>query len=567
MKLAQGSGLRHRPLTVFLSGLALCFALGGTGIRAQKTEPARPSQTLTFPVATRQVEVSVVVHDKNGAPVRDLTAADFEVFEKGKEQKIESFSVEALTPPAPPAPSSGPATAFNNVQGRGGGVTIIVLDRLNTAWEDQAYAKQQIVKFLGQIQPNDRVGLYLLESNTVRVLHDVTTDVSSLLRSLSRYRSSGSAELAASQTRAEQTGETDVEFDRYLRESARNINSAFLRRRAETTAEAFVAIANYLAGVHGRKNLVWVSSSFPLTFDDPTAVWAPQELSRGNMSQDIYRATRAMSEAGVAIYPVDARGLGGAFSVDPTTIQAVPGIGQRPMSTVFTTLDGVIPTEETAKMLAENTGGRVFKNTNDIAGAIRRAIDDARVTYLIGYSPSHAEWDGRFREIKVRVKRPGLEVRHRKGYVAFPLEERGKANSTQVMTRTVQNPLEATGIAMGVNLERVEGSDGTEVNLAIRVDPRPFTFDQKGGKWLGAIAIVIAQINAEGRAFRDFDKIIELNLTAAEREQLLTQGIVLNKRIKLRDDLMRLSVVVTDPPSGSVGSVIVSGEKVRAALR
>jgi VWFA-related protein len=562
------SGARRWSATAFsVAGLSSCLALCVTVRGAQKAEPARPSQ-LTFPVDTRQVQVSVVVHDKSGAPVRGLTAADFEVFEKGKLQLIESFSVESDIAPLPPAsPSDPPRTSFDNVQGRIGGVTIILLDRLNTAWEDQAYAKKQIVKFLGQIQPDDRVGLYVLESNTVRVLHDVTTDASSLLRSLSRYRESGSAELEASQTRAEQTGETDTDFDVFLRESARIISAAFTRQRAETTAEAFVALANYLAGVHGRKNLVWVSSSFPLMFDDPTGLGSPQELNRGNVSQDVQRASRSMSEAGVVIYPVHAHGMVSAFAVDPATVQATPGARGRPMATAFTTLEGATAPFDSGKTLAENTGGRAFSHSNDIAGAIRRAVDDARVTYLLGYSPTHGKWDGRFHEIQVKVKRPGLEVRHRKGYVAFPLEERGKVDTTHVLARTLRSPLEATAIPIGVNLERVEATDGSDMNVAIRVDPRPFTLEEKGGKWHGEVALVIAQTNAEGRTFRDYDKNILLHLTAAEREQLLTQGIVLNKRIKLRDDLLRLSVVVSDAPSGAVGSVTIPAEKVKAAIR
>ena len=119
-------------------------------ITAHTTRVSPPGKPLSFPASTRQVQISVIVHDKDGKPVSDLTAKDFQLFDKW---------------------------------------------RLNTAWEDQAQSKAQIIRFLGQIQPNDRVGLYLLESNRLRVLHDFTTDVSSLLRSLSRHRGRTSSEL------------------------------------------------------------------------------------------------------------------------------------------------------------------------------------------------------------------------------------------------------------------------------------------------------------------------------------------------------------------------------------
>ena len=166
-------------------------------ITAQTTQVSPPGKPLSFPASTRQVQISVIVHDKDGKPVADLTAKDFQLFDKGREQEIETFSVDVepsmVAPPA--VVPVRPDAEFNNLHEGRGGVTVILLDRLNTAWEDQAQAKAQIVGFLGQIQPNDRLGLYLLDSNRVRVLHDFTTDVSSLLRSLSRHQGRTSSEL------------------------------------------------------------------------------------------------------------------------------------------------------------------------------------------------------------------------------------------------------------------------------------------------------------------------------------------------------------------------------------
>jgi len=505
----------------------------------------------------------VVVRDKSGHPVADLTAKDFELFDKGREEEIESFSVDVEAPVGTRAAATGaaPRTEFNNLHADRGGVTVILIDRLNTAWEDQAQAKEQIVKFLEQIQPDDRVGLYLLDSNRVRVLHDFTTDVASLLRSLARHRSIASGELAASEQRPYETG--DAEMDLFLAETARIVNAEYLRRRAENTSEALMAIANHLAGVRGRKNLVWVSSAFPLTFDDPIGRGALPGLSVGNAMSDLQRATRALSDADIAVYPVDARGLVGAFAVNPASIPSTPNSG-RTMLGAFSNLESTQAPLETAKTVAENTGGRAFQSTNDISGAIRRAFDDGRVTYLLGYSPSHGEWNGRFREIKVKVRRPGLEVRHRAGYFASPTPTRDKAATSELLAETLRNPLEASGIAVGVRLESVAGSD--EVNLAIRLDPRPLTLDHRGENWHGKVALVIAQSIASGHVFKDFDSDIELSLTPEMKERLLGQGIVLNKRIKLRDDAQRVHVVVSDPPSGVVGSVIIPAEKVRAAI-
>jgi len=217
-----------------------------------------------------------------------------------------------------------------------------------------------------------------------------------------------------------------------------------------------------------------------------------------------------------------------------------------------------------AQTVAENTGGRAFHSTNDISRAIRHAFDDGRVTYILGYSPTHGEWDGRFREVRVKIRRPGLEARHRSGYFASPQAEPQKAGTAKVLAEALRSPLESSGIALGVRLEPTESGD--EVNLAIRMDPRPFTFEPRGEGFVGKVAIVIAQSNASGKVFKEFDGDLDLGgPTAASRERLLSQGLTLNKKIRLRDDAHRVHVVVSDPATGVVGSVIIPAERVRAA--
>jgi VWFA-related protein len=555
---------RARAAALSAVALLCCLLVSTSRVNAQGAAPkatTRPEQKLTFPVATQLVQVSVVVHDKNGAPVRGLTAADFELFDKGKEQTIETFSMEAESETAPPAlPESGPQRQFNNLTKVQGGVTVILLDRLNTAWEHQNFAKNEIVKYLRQIQPSDKVGLYVLESNHVRVLHDFTTDAASLLRSLDRHKTRTSGELEASMERAVETG--DTEMDVFLAETNRIVNAQFLKARAENTCEALIAIADHLAPIRGRKNLIWVSSVFPMTFDDPIARGSAATLSAGTVESDVQRATRALSESAIAVYPVDARGLIGAFNVAPASLPATADSGRTARGN-FATLDTVYFTTDAAKTIAENTGGRAYDNTNDLGNAIRRAVDDSRVTYLIGYSPNHGEWNGRFREIKVKSKRPGLEVRHRRGYLALPPTDTPRGKIGQAVNQALENPLQTSVIAVGVRIQPVQGSPG-DFNLTIRFDPRPITLEPKGENWEGTVALAVAQTNAAGKVFKSFDGNIELPLTKAMKDKLLSEGMSINKLLSLRDDANQVHIVVGDPKSLALGSVVISAEKVRA---
>jgi VWFA-related protein len=549
---AQHSKLLHGKAGATFTLTVLSCLFLKVAAMPQDADRPRPEPKLTFPAAARLVQVSVLVHDKKGAPVSGLAASDFQLFEQGKEQSIETFTVESELESAVSSARAtrGPQTEFSNQNEGRGGVTIVLLDRLNTAWEDQMRARDQIVSFLGEVQPNDRVGLYLLDSNTVRVLHDFTDDTASLRRSLARYQGGTSRELAASTEKSVETGDNErTQMDAWLAETDRVFNAAFLRNRAENTCDALIALANHLASVHGRKNLIWVSSAFPLTFDDGKG-------HTETMTEAVRRASRSLSEAGIAVYPVDARGLVGSLALPSASTPSSTDTG-RVIRGAPSNLAIVTSFADTAEMIAKNTGGRAFYNTNDLSGAIRRAVDDARVTYLIGYSPSHGEWNGRFREIKVKVKRPGVEVRHRKGYLAFPLPEASKGRLGSIIAKAVESPLQASGIAVSVRLERAGGPANRDVNLAIRVDAKAITFEQKADTFQCTIALTVAQTDAQGRMFKDFVKNVDFNLTREVRDQWLSEGVVLHRKITLRDDVHELRVAVGDRGTMATGSVVI----------
>ena len=148
---------------------AACFLLPIIILIAQdQTQP-------TIRVTTRLVQVNVVVHDKKGEPIADLKKEDFTILDKGKEQKVAVFAVDSIDAPRKAWPKLPPNIFSNRIQRADTptSTTVILFDGLNTRFQDQAYARKQIVKFLGGIQPHDRVALYLLGSD-LRILHDFT---------------------------------------------------------------------------------------------------------------------------------------------------------------------------------------------------------------------------------------------------------------------------------------------------------------------------------------------------------------------------------------------------------
>jgi VWFA-related protein len=536
-----GLGVRRASLRAALAGVCVSSALSAHAL-AGSTQSA----VTTFRTDTRLVQVNVVVHDQQGRPVPDLTRGDFTVYEGGKEQPLDLFSIESdrLTTEVP---ILAPGDFSNRLDGRvGGSVSVILFDRLNTLAQDQRQARDQLVKFLGQIQREDRVALYTLESNSIRVLHDFTNDSASLMKVLAGQGVRTPLELDATET------EAAAPLAAWLRGTAPSISASLLGDRVGTTLNALATIAYRLAGVRGRKNLIWVSSAFPLV------------LRTNGTAQLLDRATRAVDDANIAIYPVDARGLTAARMMrvdDPPDFKSGPPVPDAPRRVSSSSTP---PNIDAMKALAADTGGRAFFNSNDISSAVRQAIDDGRLTYVLGYYPLHAKWDGAFREITVKVNRPGVDVRYRRGYLALPLVAAsrvamGASAREKALLAEVRQPLEATGIGLTAHVSRAESADAPShsIAVALHLDPGAVTFEQHGEKWTGSLDLAIAQHTADDRWFETEGASLDLDVTDARRDQLIREGLRFTRTIKIRDDTDSLRIALRNVATGATGSLII----------
>ncbi len=559
------------PALSLLLGCSLVLGQGGWAGIVLAQAPAEPP---TVRVTTRLVEVSVVVQDKEGRPVADLTRDDFILLEEGEEQPIKVFAVNSNEPlPASPAPLP-PRTYSNRLEHRSGvptSVTVILLDGLNTPITDQVYARQQIIKFLQQLQPQDRVALYAL-GRRLRVLHDFTSDASSLLRALDRYKGRPGTELdtttpsgvyrPAPASSSFESGESEFDIERWLRETGKKVAYDQAAQRIGLTLQAIEAIANHLARLPGRKNLVWVSAAFPLFVGKPLENLQKHRAPEFRPHADaVERALRAVNSGNLAIYPVDARGLIVRLTVHPRETLDSSG---KPLPVDN---QGVIPvnvaparqlgeTHDTMRLVADRTGGEAFYNTNDIKGAVREAIDDSRVSYLLGYYPQHGKWNGAFRSLKVKVKRPGLRARHRHGYYAFAEPRQDEASRQAALRDALWSPLDSTALGLTVRLAPAAADPAyTEgVTVALQVDPSNLTLAKSGDGWGGTLDILLVLLSAEGETISTLYKPFDLKLSPSEYEKV-QRGLTLTTRLALVTGAEQLRVVVRDAESGAIGSL------------
>jgi VWFA-related protein len=525
-------------------------------------------------VTTRLVQVNVVVQDRKGQPITDLKQDDFEVTEQGKLQKISAFSIES-NQKAVGRTGALPANTFSNMPSSAGAtqnLTVILFDTLNTPVADQMSAKREVIGFLQQIEPQDRIALYGL-GNSLSVMHDFTGNSEALVRALAHYRIGLSREVAnstpeivdntPSALKAQEAAIIE-QMDRFLNESNQLAADVYIERRMSLTLSAIESISYHLAALPGRKSLVWVSASFPFSYGSDVFEVNRANAGSKNFSDAITRVARAVTSANVAIYPVDARGFMSAAALNPSSSAAtVVNSARQAQRTDSGAMDQILSAHNTMQEMAERTGGRALYNTSDVQGAIRRALDDSRVTYTLGYYPLEAKFDGKFRTIKVSVNRPGAQLKYRRGYFAFPDEPLDDAHRQSAINAAAIRLLDSAGVGFSVQVDRPTTAPGAPIQqesigqFALDIDTKALMLDPEQDTWNGGLDLVFAQFDGSGNIVATTGRTVPLRLTATQHEQLLKDGLVLNAPVRINAKSEKIRVIIRDTKSGAVGTLTV----------
>jgi VWFA-related protein len=520
--------------TIAIAALAVIIGTGAEVLRAQGTASSQHPLRVT----TRLVQIAVLVQDKQGKPVTGLTKDDFVLLDNKKNQEIQLFSVDT-NQVMPSAERPLPRDTYTNEIGQGGApsnLTVILMDSFNTAYLDQAWARKQIVKLLLTIQPQDRVALYTLGSH-LRVLHEFTSNASSLIEALTKYNGERAPDMDNGET-----GPTNL-FNQQLVQLADdagiNENQAFAEDHSHLTAQAIRMVANHVGSLPGRKNLVWVSGAFPFSLEtnNPERTPSGQKIP---IATDVELVARALSDANMAIYPVDARGL-----VDP----GLTGSGVHVIGKVDDSNFG------TMQILAQRTGGRAYYNTNAIMGSIRQAIDDSRVTYELGFYPAGVNWDGSFHAIRVKVKRADVHVQAREGYFALPERVSTPEGRLGMISEAARSPLEATGVHMRVEIFPVVLFGQKSLRLTLAIDTEQLDLEREDEQWKGLVDVAFVQLDGKNQIAGTVPLSFHLALSPEEHEQMMKQGFSFARELPILSNSSEMRVIVRDDGNGKIGSV------------
>ena len=505
--------------------------------------PGGNAQDLSAPApiiktTTRLVQVSVIAREHN-QPVEGLKAEDFHISVDGRPQKVSFFSMESgarLLAPVPPLP---PNVYINTLPARGQmktSVTILLLDLVNTRMTDKIFARRQMIKYLEEISPEERIGVYLF-SGRLSVLHDYTANMADFQQKLAVMK-----DKLANTARNEEPSAMQVEQEEMASllggEAASDQERGFyLRNRALGTLNVLKFIANHLAELPGRKNLVWLSGGFPLQFGF-------ENMSQ--FSDDFYREAedtiRALSDANVSLYPIDAHGLVAAPAMDasrrgPTmsSMQARPSAARTmsvpkipdPNGTNF-----LIGLHQTMDLMADRTGGHAFYNTNDLAKAIHNAVDDSALTYTLGFYPEDEKNNREFHKIKIEVDKPHVNLRYRSGYLDLAQVPNDDKTRSMQLHEASWSPLDSTELALSTRIEKSLQQPGS-LDISVGISGSHVQIRQEGNRFVGRLDVLILPLNDRGNPGPSKLNTINLSLLPETYKKFIETGATVRDTIPI----------------------------------
>ncbi|WP_446742231.1 VWA domain-containing protein [Silvibacterium acidisoli] len=598
---------RPRYRALFLCALLLPATTPYAGAQS-----AEPSGVTTIRTEAQLVTVDVSVHDRDGRPVHNLTRNDFLVTENNQQQTIRNFeestfqNLASSRPKLPPMPP-GTFSDYTPVA-PSGPLNVLLLDSLNTSMADQSYVRYELQQYVKKAKPGTAVAifglsqrLYMLQgfNSDPEVLKDAVEHHLKLRASslLDDALGSGSnpdepSDMAAQALSniQETSGLPIASVISNMQQFESDEKAESIQMRSQYTLDAFNALAHYLSNFPGRKNLIWFSGSFPLNILlDPTL--KSGAIGLDNDKSEFQETSSLLSKAQVAVYPMDARGL----SATPT-FSAANRKGDPQGERTGNALMAQASEHATMSQLADDTGGKPFYDTNDLATSVQEAIDSGSNYYTLTYAPSNHR--GGFRTIRVelsgKLAAAGYSLEYRHGY--FVDNRTGGSSQPQGTAHMLDEDAPVSEDARYVRLAMAHGAPAPQdVLFKVRVIPassqpeetlaannvqpadhplhppfRRFVVDivavpgdfqlalSNDGHRTGSLEFSVLLYNNDGKLLNTTGKLVSLDLTPDRYRQFMT-GVNGHFEISLpaKDNDLFLRIGVHDIPSNKMGVVEV----------
>jgi VWFA-related protein len=543
-----------------------------------------------FRTTTRLVQVDVVVTDKQGRPIPGLKQSDFTVMQDGKPQQVRVFephggttdvqvSAADSTPKLPPNTySNHPAAATADSW------TIVLFDLLNTPTADQEYSRKQLLEMLKTAPKGQPIALYLL-TNRLSMVQGFTDDPDKLLKAAENLKPSRSHVLTTEAERQHTTGQIAYAA-RELTESApststssdsammqqlttgreqqiRDMDSFQIADRANFTVAAFESLSRAVSGYPGRKNLIWLSTSFPIQIEaDPKMDTQPWR-NAANFQTELAAAGALLAKSRIAVYPVDVRGLQGrGVDISNSATEA----GNWTMSENSQNYGDLLAAQAsthhderyTMMSVAQQTGGEAFLGTNDLKRAMQRSMEDGATYYTLAYTPDKVDPQTAFHRIEVKTDHPDVRLSYRRGYYSSPAKATSSTTGVAALRGALQPGMPQSTMLFITAAVLPPDAENKDVRIRYIVNSNGVTFteapDQQKRIVLDCIAIAY---DKDGKEVGHVSNTLDGKIKAAAYDTVMDNGIPAQQEITLPPGAYNLRLGIMDRPSQQIGTVDV----------
>ena len=473
---------------------------------SSQQSPAAGYATPLFNATTRNVILDAVVTDKKGSVVTGLTRKDFVIREDNTPQEIRSFDAVAA------GTSTEDATPH----------TILLVDELNTRFEDMAYTRYSVNRLLHRdgVKLDQPTALYILSNDGLHVLANYTRDPASIDAALSSHK-------AVLPWRLQGNFYRGIE-------------------RINISMSALQQIAIATTGTPGHKNIVWISPGLPIF--GALVLEADQQKA---LFDSIRHLSDQLLKARVSIYSIDPRGV-------QTNSASFAG-GNNFAYAAY--LNGLSQTNDAAfgnlaiQTLATQTGGHAFYGRNDVDREIATSLTDGNTYYTLAYSPANKDFHGEFRKIKITViDRPDLKVQTRDGYYAMPDNQTADPKREfQELSGSLVTPIPFNGILIPTSYTRLVKSPAPHISVRFVIPSTSLSWapDAKG-RLSAQITIASADRGKHGAWKPSMLHVYTVALPDGATPSAATQTSV-HFEMPYRDS-NHLRFVVRDDATGRIGS-------------
>ena len=541
---------------------------------------------MKFAAGAKLVLVPTLVTDKSGNHISGLKQEDFTVLENGAQQKIATFEEITSDPHRLSRPRN--PNEFNNALAGGASarrVTLIVLDLINTPFLDQANARKELLKYLTQsVNEREPTGLYTLTRSGVQVVHDFTSDPRILVAALHVVKGDsyqmvdsdeeveaitgtaspdGSAGAPSGGGSSKSGGSSKGNAQAAVQGEAQKLQSmmedtelnfkSFEQRLAITyTLDGLQTVAQALAGVPGRKSLIWASGGFPFSVSDNTMQLAPAGRDTLADVLPLYERTwQLLNDAEIALYPVDVKGLQSVGMPSASLRNPGKNYSRHMQQRQF-------DTQSSFQTFAEMTGGRAYFGSNDLEKGFREAVNDSAEYYMLGYYIDRAQTKAGWRKLTVKAKREHAEVRARSGFFVTNAVMDPESSRNSDILSALQSPLDYTSLALVARWNKIEpGKEPGKkhVSYEMRLAPDAGVINDADNNHVALDFVAMAK-SPEGKAVdQPKGQKIDLHLTPDRLSAIRQQGVVYRDALDLPPGEYTVRFVVRDDLSGRTGSV------------